>query len=181
MKDIGHIKHQANTLTSKEDKKVNIQLVNMYEQTNFSPSLSRRHLFLMSARRTFVMQFGLKRASWHSEEEILKRAKFIRLCVRNGTSKYTGHGVKPLCLICFAVIKITQITLMNLYLHISRWWTSLLNRSRKKVTLLHPLNSVRLLCFSRWIVLECCQLSLSFKRTIITFLFDNYCAMETVN
>lgn len=55
-------------------------------------------------------------------------------------------------------------------------------KQKRKESFQPFLNGVRIIVFQS---LNCagiyCHLPLSFKRTIITFLFDNYCAMETVN
>lgn len=86
------------------------------------------------------------------------------------------------CLIKNSQITLTislppYLTVMNILFSL----IALLNRSGKKVFQLF-LNGVRIIVFQS---LNCtgiyCHLPLSFKRTIITFLFDNYCAMETVN
>ena len=43
------------------------------------PSLLRRHLFFISSRRTFIMQFGLNSASWQSKHDN-KTTKSIVQC-----------------------------------------------------------------------------------------------------
>ena len=142
----------------------------------------------MSSRRTLVIQFGLNRASWQSVDEriFVKKTNFPSCAWE--TAHQRIHRSRS------ELIPVSHITPTNPYLHILPWWTSCFsfqifitsindprpNRSRKRVTLCHN-RVTALLCTRRWIVLECCQLPLSFKRTIITFLFDNYCAMETVD